>query len=303
MAENTANAGEFELSGQAVSPVRPRAAVVERSGRSKRSASAWREGRALDERDTEASAPAARERGHGRAVVARRVATGQRLRLSGIGEVERWRTVVGVVDDVPMGNPLSRSRSSVAIYVPLRQTAARSAAVIYRHRGSPISGQSAFHRALSDADPLIAPSNVASLEEVVAKTTLIAKSVAALFGACFGFALLLASSGTYGLMARSIGRRTRELGIRRALGATDRTILRMLLVQGVRQLGVGAAYALPLTLLVGWGFSRYLPIELGTAAAAALAVWLAVTAIVLVATWLPTRKAVGVELRDALWRE
>ena len=104
-------------------------------------------------------------------------------------------------------------------------------------------------------------------------------------------------------MARSIGRRTREIGVRRALGATDRRSSRMLVGQGRRQLGVGVVIALPLTLAVGWGFSHYFPIEFAVSAATATAVWLAVTAIVLVATWLPTRKAVGVELRDALWRE
>jgi ABC-type antimicrobial peptide transport system permease subunit len=138
---------------------------------------------------------------------------------------------------------------------------------------------------------------------VLAKTTLIAKSVAALFGACFAFALLLALSGTYGLMARAIGRRTREIGLRRALGATDRSILLLLLGQGGRQLGIGAVIALPLTLLVGWGFSRYFPIALAVSVGTALGVSAAITALVLAATWLPTRRAIAIEPRDALWRE
>ena len=63
---------------------------------------------------------------------------------------------------------------------------------------------------------------------------------------CFAFALLLAVAGTYGLMSRSIGLRTREIGVRRALGASDAMATRMLLRQGARQLGVGTLVAAPI---------------------------------------------------------
>jgi ABC-type antimicrobial peptide transport system permease subunit len=175
--------------------------------------------------------------------------------------------------------------------------------VVFRHRQSVVAGQATLHQSLAAVDPLLVPGTVQSFEEVLAKTTLIARSVTGLFGACFAFALLLAVSGTYGLMARSIGRRTREIGVRRALGATDRTILLMLLGQGGRQLAVGAFLALPLTLLVGWGFSRYFPIAFSLSAGTAVLVSLSITAIVLAATWLPTRRAIAIEPSEALWRE
>ncbi len=139
--------------------------------------------------------------------------------------------------------------------------------------------------------------------DILAKATVMARSVAWLFGGAFGFALLLAVTGIYGLMARSIGRRTREIGVRRALGATDRTILVMLLGEGGRQLGVGALVALPLMLVVGWGFSRFFLVTLPLAVGAALAVSTTIGAIVLAATLLPTRRAIAVPPRDALWRE
>jgi predicted permease len=228
---------------------------------------------------------------------------GRQMRLAGLGEREQWRRVVGVVDDVLLGNPLSRDRSAIAAYIPLRQTSGRFTGVVFRHRGDVVAGEAAFHHAISTIDPLILPSNVASFDEMLAKITLMARSVARLFAGCFAFALLLAVSGTYGLMARSIGRRTRELGVRRALGATDRTILLMLLGQAAQQLGIGAVVALPLTLLVGWGFARYFPIGLSLSLAIAVLVSVAITGVVLAATWLPTRRAVAMEPRDALWRD
>jgi predicted permease len=300
----TDESGDLELAGRPADGARPRSFVEAVLGPLTPLGIALREGRFFDSGDTEGSA--------GTVIVSQALAErywpgrspiGAQVRMVGLGETGDWRTVVGVVGNVLLGNPLSRDRSPLAAYIPLRQTNVQAAAVLFRHRGSPAAGQGALHQTLGDLGPLLAPGTVTSFDEMLAKTTLIAKSVAGLFGACFGFALLLALSGTYGLMARAIGRRTREIGLRRALGATDRTILLLLLGQGGRQLGVGAVIALPLTLLVGWGFSRYFPIALTVSVGTALGVSAAITALVLAATWLPTRRAIAIEPRDALWRE
>ncbi len=227
---------------------------------------------------------------------------GEQLRMTGQSDSVTPRTVVGVVGNVLLGNPLGPDRSEVAVYLPLAQTASTGAVLLFRHRGSEPAARSALHEVLGDLDPLIA-TDVRSFEETLSKLTLIARSVSVLFGGAFAFALLLAVSGTYGLMARSIGRRTREIGVRRALGATDRTILVMLLGQGGRQLGVGALIALPFTMAIGWGFSRFFPLSLALSVGTAVAVSASISMIVLAATWLPTRRAIAIEPRDALWRE
>ncbi len=102
-------------------------------------------------------------------------------------------------------------------------------------------------------------------------------------------------------MAQSIGQRTREIGVRRALGATDGGIVRLLLVHGGRQLGVGAAIALPLLLLTGIGFSHYFPIGAALSIATGLLVSGTIVAVVLAATYLPTRRVLKVPPRQALW--
>jgi predicted permease len=226
---------------------------------------------------------------------------GEQITFTGLGE-DKPRAVVGVVSDVLLGEPLSRGRSDVGAYVPLRQIDVRRARVELKYRGSEGVARAAYHETLTLLDPLLV-SEVSSLEEILSKSMAIATSTARLLGGCFLFALLLAVSGTYGLMARSIGRRTREIGVRRALGASDAQVLSMLLGQGARQLGIGALLALPVTCAMGWAFSLVFPISFALSIAIALAVSVSIALIVLVATWLPTRRAIAVAPSDALWRD
>ena len=229
-------------------------------------------------------------------------AIGRQIRLTGLGE-SQWRTVVGVARDVPLGDPLGRTRSSVAVYVPLPQSDADAAAMIFRDRGNAAAAVASLHRAVAAMDPTTAPSPVSTYDEILEQSALISRSVTRLFALCFAFALLLAVSGTYGLMARSIGQRTREIGVRRALGATDGAIVRLLLGQGGRQLGVGALIALPVMLAIGIAFSRIFPIGMAASLVVGVLVSATIIGVVLAATYLPTRTALGITPRDALWRE
>ena len=229
-----------------------------------------------------------------------RSAVGAQLRLSGLGDSTQWRTVVGVASDVPYSDPLSRDRSPDAIYVPLLQSGSDYAVVVARYRTSEIDGRDALHRAFGAVDPLLVPDAVQPFAAVLAKVGLIATSVSKLFAACFAFALLLAVAGAYGLMSRSIGLRRREIGVRRALGATDASLTLLLLRQGGRQLGVGTLVAVPFLVAVGLAFMHFFPIRGWLAVTAGVAVSAAIVAVVLAATWLPTRQVLRATPRDAL---
>jgi predicted permease len=260
-------------------------------------------GRPFDERDRAGGAPSAIVSGSFAASNWPGVsAIGKRIHLAGLDDRE-WRTVVGVAKDVPLGDPLARERSTMAVYVPLRQTDAGSAVITFRDRGNPAAAIASLHRAVAAVDRASAPSEVSTYDEILEQSALIARSVTRLFALCFAFALLLAMSGTYGLMARSISQRTREIGVRRALGATDATIVRLLLGQGGRQIGVGALVALPAMLAIGVAFARVFPVGITTSFVAGVLVSATIVGIVLTATYLPTRRALGVTPRDALWRE
>lgn len=227
---------------------------------------------------------------------------GREVRIGEAADAE-WRTVVGVASDVMHGQPFSAARSALAVYVPLQQSEASATRVLFRHRGDEQAAQSAMHRTVRAIDSKLLPPDIQSYDEILQKTSLIATSTAKLFAACFGFALLLAVSGTYGLMARNIGQRTREIGVRRALGASDSMVVKLLLRQGVRQLGVGVIFSAPLMVLVGLGFSRFFPVGLTSTLLSGILVSSAIVLVVLAATYVPTRKAVGMAIRDALWTE
>ncbi|MGE0441646.1 MAG: ABC transporter permease [Gemmatimonadales bacterium] len=296
----------LEVAGRPAAPgEEPRAYVAAVSGSLATLGVSMTEGRALGAGDDSRAAPVAMV---SRALAVRLwpagEAVGRELRLVGLeGASAPWRTVVGVVADVPFGNPFSRNRSALAAYLPLEQTEARGSELLVKHRNPEAPAVAAVTEVVNRADPAIALPYPQTYREMLEKSALMTRATARMFGGCFLFALVLAVSGTYGLVARSIGRRTREIGIRRALGASDGLILRLLVWQGGRLLGLGAVVALPLTAAGAVAVSQFLPIESSVTLAAAVLVSAAIAGVVFAATWLPTRRAVRIEPRDALWRD
>jgi hypothetical protein len=228
---------------------------------------------------------------------------GAEVRLAGTADSLTWRTIVGIVSDIPYGNALSRDRSADAIYVPLLQAGVPYTDVIVRARRGEVAGRQALHDVFGAIDPRLIPGYVHRTEEVIRKSGLLVSGMTKLFGGCFVFALLLAVAGSYGLMSRSIGLRTREVGVRRALGASDAVVARLLLSQGARQLGVGALVAAPLLTVVGVAVTRFFPVSGVLTAIAGVVVSASIIVVILAATWLPTRKVLRVAMRDALWRD
>lgn len=89
--------------------------------------------------------------------------------------------------------------------------------------------------------------------------------------------------------------------MRHAFGATDAGIVRLLPGHGGRQLGVGAVIALPLLAVTGIGFSKFFPIATTLAVTTGVLAAATIVSVVLAATYLPTRRALRVSPRQALW--
>lgn len=304
LAEQRTAGGRFALRDAGATGPSPSAHVVAALGDLATMGVALVEGRALAPGDDATRVPVAMI---SRSLAARhwrgRSPVGDQLRLTGVGDTTRFLTIVGVASDVPHGDPLSRDRSPDAVYVPLLQTDAPEASFLVRYRTSEVAGRQALLQAFGQVDPLLVPDAVQPFDEVLAKIGLLATSTSRLFAACFAFALLLALAGTYGLMSRAIGLRTREIGVRRALGASDASVARLLLRQGGRQLGVGTLVAAPILAAVGAGFMYAFPISGWITLTAGTVVSASVLSLVLAATSVPIRAVLRVTPRHALWRE
>ncbi|GLC23626.1 ABC transporter permease [Roseisolibacter agri] len=304
LAEQPSEAGRFTFRDARANGVAPSAFVVAALGDFATIGVKVVEGRALVASDDAEHAPVAVI---SRALAAKhwrgRSPVGDQLRLLGTGDTTRFLTIVGVASDVPYGNPLSRDRSAEAVYVPLQQTDAEYAPFLARYRESEVAGRQALLQAFAQVDPLLVPDTVQPFAEVLARLGMIATATSKLFAACFAFALLLALAGTYGLMSRAIGLRTREIGVRRALGASEGSVARLLLRQGGRQLGVGTLAAAPILAAIGAGFMYAFPISGWLTLTAGAVVSASVLSLVLAATSVPIRAVLRVTPRMALWRE
>ncbi len=304
LAEKQSAAGAFALRDGRQVHATPSAFVVATLGDLSTIGVQVMDGRALTANDDGERAPVAMI---SRSLAARhwpgRSPVGDQLRLAGVGDTTRWLTIVGVASDLPYGDPLSRDQSADAIYLPLLQSGTSYSSVLVRYHTSEVAARQSLRKALAKVDPLLVPDGVQRYDEVLRKIGLITTSVSRLFAACFAFSLLLALAGTFGLMSRSIGLRTREIGVRRALGATDANITALLLGQGGRQLGIGTLVAAPILIVVAMAFMHFFPISSWIAVTAGVTVSLSVIGLILAATWVPARQVLQVTPRDALWRE
>ncbi len=209
--------------------------------------------------------------------------------------------VAGVVSDV---RPVDGGDPAGAVYLPLRQDSGAldwlaTMNVIVRG-ADPRALASAVRAVVLQLDPEIPTYTVRTLDEEVASLVAGPRFVVMVLGAFAAAALLLASIGVYGVMAYSAAQRTRELGIRVALGATRSQVLRLMLRDGV----VVVAAGLGAGILLAIGLSRALAGTLHEIPAvdslALVSVTVILAAAALLAAYLPARRATAVTATEAL---
>jgi predicted permease len=193
---------------------------------------------------------------------------GKRLRLvtSPVGakagtppSPQAWLTVVGEIPDV-IQNDLGKGQRDPIVYLPYRQQPIRGMNVLARTSVPPATLGDAFRREVKVLDQDLPVFNLRTLDDFLAQRNWPWRVFGSMFAIFAAIALLLASVGLYAVIAHSVSQRTQEIGIRMSLGASGAKVLRLIFMQGMRQLvaglliGLAAAFGVTRvisTLLVG----------------------------------------------------
>jgi ABC-type antimicrobial peptide transport system permease subunit len=220
---------------------------------------------------------------------------GRRLVMNG-----RPLRVVGVVRASKSRNLLETPQPF--FYVPLRQNFSIVPTIYVRTSQTAQGFASVLARDVHALDPGLAPGELLTMRDVVARTTAPQRIGVTILSAFGGLALLLAAIGLYGVMASTVAQSTRELALRVALGADARTLLRLVMSRGLTLsaggIAIGAAAAAGTTRLLGYLLYRVSPrdpLSFALACAVILAASLAACA---APAWRATRVAPIVALRS-----
>ena len=159
-----------------------------------------------------------------------------------------WSTVVGVVADV---KTFGLNRESVPqAYVPLRQADGIAGRILLRMNAEPVQAAAAIREAVRSIDPDLPIENVRTMDEIRERYLATPRLTAMLLTVFAGLALLVTITGITGVIAQSVSQRTQEFGLRMALGASQRSVLSMVVGQGLMLvtiglfIGIGASFAL-----------------------------------------------------------
>jgi putative ABC transport system permease protein len=212
----------------------------------------------------------------------------------------KWMTIVGVVGDV-------RHRGlefdpAPEFYLPHAQHARGNGAMILavRSKQNPRSLTTAIRNGLRQLDPELPAANVRTLEQVISESVAPRRMSMVLLGVFAGIALLLASVGIYGVISYLVVQRTHEIGVRMALGAQRRDVLRLVVGHAAKLIGVGAAIGLVLALMSTRALSALL-YNVGTFDFATFVfVTLTLAAIALLASYIPALRATRADPMIAL---
>ena len=216
----------------------------------------------------------------------------------GDGRPDGWREIVGVTADVKHFGLNQDARASM--FFPHRQRPSRGMFIVARAAADPLSLSSALRTTVASMDKNLAVSNIGAMEEITAQSIGQERFTLLLIGVFSMIALLLAAAGIYGVMSYAVAQRTHEIGVRVALGAQTRDVLKLVVVQGMALVmagvGIGLAAALALTRFISgllFGVSATDPMTFaGVAALLAL--------VALLACWVPARRAAKVDPMVAL---
>jgi ABC-type antimicrobial peptide transport system permease subunit len=187
-----------------------------------------------------------------------------------------------------------------AIYLPRSQLGVRDMTFVVRTRPPPLTLANGLRSVVRAMDAEVTVANIGTLEDVVDATIVRPRVLSTIVVAFALIALLLAAVGVYGVMAYSVLERTQEIGVRMALGATTRSVFRLVIGEGLRLVFIGVAAGLgaaaALTRLLGRLLYGVEPLDPWTFGLTAIALM----AVALLASYVPARRSMRIAAVDAL---
>lgn len=218
---------------------------------------------------------------------------GKRVSLGDLASKPEWSTVVGVVGRIKQDTLDTDSR--IALYIPQSQYISRAMNVVLRTNTDSVSLASAVNHELHELDRDLPVYRVLSMQQRIADSLARRRFSTTLLGVFAGLALALAAIGIYGVMAYLVNQGTREIGIRMALGATQKTVLGLVVGQGLKLTLIGVGVGLVAAFALGRLISGLL-----FGVAATDPVTFAATALLLIlmalcASYLPARRAARID--------
>jgi putative ABC transport system permease protein len=222
-------------------------------------------------------------------------------RVSFAGDSGPWMEIVGVAAD---GKYWTIGEApQLFVYSPIEQSYSQTATLVVRSEGDPRSLVAPIRAEVARLDPALPLYDVKTLEEHMGVSLFPARVAASLLGGFGLLALLLAAMGVYGVVSYSVAQRTREIGIRLALGARARDVLRLVAGRGMALVTAGLVAGLAVSLIL----TRFMEgVLYGVSATDALTfavVVLLLACVALLACLVPARRATKVDPMVALRHE
>jgi putative ABC transport system permease protein len=225
---------------------------------------------------------------------------GQQIKF-GFGRGTQGVTIIGVAGDIKSDG--FEAPSVPHIYVPLGQFAPVNAVVFLRSRGDVQHLGEAVRHEVESVDPNVPVHSISSMDQIIARSVANRRFALELLGVFAAVALLLAAIGIYGVMSYSFSQRTHEVGIRVALGAQRLDILRMVLGEGMRMVGIGLVTGVAGAAIVTQVFRSMLFNVAPADPSTYLTVSAILASVALFACYLPARRATRVDPLAALREE
>jgi predicted permease len=225
---------------------------------------------------------------------------GKKLRVSNDDPAD-WITIVGVVENTIQG---SREEKHIpTVFRPFTQDPRSQLAIALRMNADITKVTDSLRQTLQAIDPQLPSFRIETYEQSSARHTAPIQFISTLVTLFALAAVILAASGIYGVMANTIGQRTQEIGIKRALGADEQTITREFMMTGFKQFLMGGIPGLLAGCGMGFAMSKIFGTDNLALFIIAFSMTTLIGAVVMLATYLPTRAALSMEPSEALHYE